>query len=129
MHLRHSIPLLLICLIAGLEHSSARAQTLVVLVNDEDGRPLPGAHVSLRDARDRGVKSTAKQDGVFTFEEVPEGFDALQVKASGMQMNGCQWFGTRPDTIRLTMRPRYPMFPWINAGPRWWTRQPALCPV
>lgn len=104
MRLRHSIPLLLICLIAGLEHSSARAQTLAVLVNDEDGRPLPGAHVSLRDARDRGVKPTAKQDGVFTFEEVPEGFDALQVKASGMQMNGCQWFGHHPDTVRMTMR-------------------------
>ena len=84
----------------------AHAQTLVVLVHDEQDKPLPGAHVSLRDARDRGVKPTAKQDGVFTFEEVPEGYDALQVKASGMQMNGCQWFVAMPDTVRVTMHPR-----------------------
>ena len=84
----------------------AHAQTLVVLVHDEQDKPLPGAHVSLRDARDRGVKPTAKQDGVFTFEEVPEGYDALQVKASGMQMNGCQWFVAMPDTVRVTMHMR-----------------------
>ena len=83
----------------------AHAQTLVVLVHDEQDKPLTGAHVSLRDARDRGVKPTAKQDGVFTFEEVPEGYDALQVKASGMQMNGCQWFVAMPDTVRVTMHP------------------------
>jgi hypothetical protein len=104
MRLRHSFPLILICLVAGLAHSSARAQPLVVVVHDEEGRPLAGAHVSLRDARDRGVKPTAKKDGVFTFEEVPEGYDALQVKATGKLLNGCQWFGYHPDTIRMTMR-------------------------
>ncbi len=104
MHLRHSFPLILTCLLAGFGHSSSWAQPLVVVVYDEEGRPLPGAHVSLRDARDRGVKPTRMKDGVFTFEEVPEGYDALQVKAAGMQMNGCQWFGYHPDTVRMTMR-------------------------
>jgi hypothetical protein len=85
--------------------STTQAQRLVVLVHDEQGKPLPGAHVTLRDARDKGVKPTAKQDGVFTFEEVPEGYDALQVKAAGMQMNGCQWFVAMPDTVRVTMHP------------------------
>lgn len=104
MHLRPSILFMALCLFIGLTISSARAQTLVVVVHDEEGRPLPGAHVSLRDARDRGVKPTAKKDGIFTFEEVPEGYDALQVKAAGKLLNGCQWFGYPPDTIRMTMR-------------------------
>lgn len=80
------------------------AQRLVVLVHDEQGKPLPGANVTLRDARDRGVKPSAKKDGVFTFEEVPEGYDALQVKAAGKLLNGCQWYGSMPDTVRMTMR-------------------------
>ena len=104
MHLRHSFPLILTCLLAGFGHSSSWAQPLVVVVYDEEGRPLPGAHVSLRDARDRGVKPTRKKDGVFTFEEVPEGYDALQVKAAGKLLNGCQWYGSLPDTVRMTMR-------------------------
>lgn len=82
----------------------AHAQRMVVMVNDEAGKPLPGARVTLRDARDRGVKPTSKADGVFTFEEIPDGYDALQVKASGKVLNGCQWFGYHPDTIRMTMR-------------------------
>jgi hypothetical protein len=89
----------------ALLSSTTNAQRHVVLVHDEQGKPLPGAHVTLRDARDKGVKPTAKKDGMFTFEEVPEGYDALQVKAAGKQMNGCQWFGAMPDTIRMTMRP------------------------
>ena len=92
-------------LLTALILSSACAQPLVVVVTNEEGKPLPGAHVSLRDARDRGVKPTSKKHGVFTFEEVPEGYDALQVKAAGKQMNGCQWFGYHRDTIRMTMRP------------------------
>ncbi len=104
MHLRHSCPLIIYCLCAVFAVRSARAQPLVVVVHDEEGRPLPGAHVSLRDARYRGVKPSAKKDGVFTFEEVPEGYDALQVKAAGKLLNGCQWFGSHPDTIRMTMR-------------------------
>jgi hypothetical protein len=104
MHLRHSFPLILTCLLAGFGHSSSWAQPLVVVVYDEEGRPLPGAHVSLRDARDRGVKPTRKKDGVFTFEQVPEGYDALQVKAAGKLLNGCQWYGSLPDTVRMTMR-------------------------
>ncbi|MEZ4758049.1 MAG: carboxypeptidase-like regulatory domain-containing protein [Flavobacteriales bacterium] len=90
-------------LTAGQFHL-ANAQRLVVLVHDEQGKPLPGAHVSLRDARDRGVKPTRKKDGVFTFEEVPEGYDALQVKAAGKLLNGCQWYRSLPDTVRMTMR-------------------------
>lgn len=82
----------------------AHAQRMVVLVTDEAGKPLPGARVSLRDARDRGVKPTSKKDGVFTFEDIPEGYDALQVKPAGKVMNGCQWFGSLPDTVRMTMR-------------------------
>lgn len=82
----------------------ASGQRLVVLVHDEQGNPLPGAHVTLRDARDKGVKPSAKKDGVFTFEQVPEGYDALQVKAAGKLLNGCQWFGSLPDTVRMTMR-------------------------
>lgn len=80
-------------------------QTLVVLVHNEQGKPLPGAHVTLRDAREKGVKPSTKKAGVFTFEQVPEGYDALQVKAAGKQMTGCQWFGAMPDTIRMTMHP------------------------
>lgn len=90
-------------LTAGQFHL-AHAQRLVVLVHDEQGNPLPGAHVSLRDARDRGVKPTRKKDGVFTFEEVPEGYDALQVKAAGKLLNGCQWYRSLPDTVWMTMR-------------------------
>mgnify|MGYP000870805489 FL=1 len=82
----------------------ASAQRLVVLVHDEQGRPLPSAHVTLRDARDRGLKPSEKKDGVFTFEQVPEGYDALQVKAAGRLLNGCQWYGSLPDTVRMTMR-------------------------
>lgn len=88
----------------ALISSTAQAQRLVVVVHDEEGRPLRGAHVSLRDACDREVKPTRKKDGVFTFEEVPEGYDALQVKAAGKLLNGCQWFGYHPDTIRMTLR-------------------------
>lgn len=104
MRLRHSLRLVAMCSLTGLTLCSAEAQPLVVVVNDEEGRPLPGAHVSLRDARDRGVKPSAKKDGVFTFEEVPEGYDALQVKAAGKLLNGCQWFVYHPDTIQMTMR-------------------------
>ncbi|HRH69856.1 MAG TPA: carboxypeptidase-like regulatory domain-containing protein [Flavobacteriales bacterium] len=104
LHLRYSFRLQLVCLLVGLGHFPASAQPLVVVVSDEEGRPLPGAHVSLRDARDRGVKPTSKKDGVFTFEKVPEGYDALQVKAAGRLLNGCQWFGTHPDAIRMTLR-------------------------
>lgn len=104
MRIPHSFPLIMLRLFAALAISSARAQPLVVVVSDEEGRPLPGAHVSLRDSRDRGVKPTRKKDGVFTFEEVPEGYDALQVKAAGKLLTGCQWFGYQPDTIRMTMR-------------------------
>jgi hypothetical protein len=50
------------------------------------------------------VKPTRKKDGVFTFEQVPEGYDALQVKAAGKLLNGCQWYGSLPDTVRMTMR-------------------------
>lgn len=82
----------------------ASAQRLVVLVHDEQGKPLPGAHITLRDVRDRGVKPSEKKDGVFTFEQVPEGYDALQVKATGKLLNGCQWYGSMPDTVRMTMR-------------------------
>ncbi len=116
MHLRHSFPLVILCLFEVFAVRSARAQPLVVVVQDEEGRPLPGAHVSLRDARDRGVKPTAKKDGIFTFEEVPEGYDALQVKAAGKLLNGCQWFGYHPDTIRMTMR-KGPYY-LINEGHR-----------
>lgn len=105
MRLYRSFRSSVLCLLACLAIPAAHAQTLVVLVHDEQGKPLPGAHVSLRDPRDRSVKPSAKKHGVFTFEEVPEGFDALQVKAAGKQMNGCQWFGYHPDTIRMTMRP------------------------
>ncbi len=79
-------------------------QRLVVVVQDEEGHPLNNAHVSLRDARDHGKKPSAQRDGVFIFEEVLDGNDALHVKASGKQLNGCQWFHHRPDTIRMTMR-------------------------
>lgn len=96
--------LAILCLFAVGLSSAVRAQPLVVVVHDEEGRPLPGAHVSLRDARDHGVRPTKKKDGVFTFEEVPEGYDALKVKAAGKLLNGCQWFGSHPDTIRMTMR-------------------------
>ena len=82
----------------------AHAQRMVVLVTDEAGKPLPGARVTLRDARDRGVKGTSKKDGVFTFEEIPDGYDALQVKAAGKVLNGCQWYRSLPDTVRMTMR-------------------------
>lgn len=93
-----------LCLFTAITSSSAQAQPLVVVVQDEKGRPLPGAHVSLRDARDRGVKPTRKKDGVFTFEQVPEGYDALQVKAAGKLLNGCQWYRSLPDTVWMTMR-------------------------
>jgi hypothetical protein len=86
-----------------LMSTSTHAQRLVVLVHDEAGKPLPGAHVTLRDARDKGVKPTTKKDGVFTFDQVPEGYDALQVKAAGKLLNGCQWYGSMPDTVRMTM--------------------------
>ena len=99
MDLRHTGLALLFCF-CGL----AQAQRMVVIVTDEAGKPLPGARVSLRDARDRGVKPSAKKDGIFTFEEVPEGYDALQVKAAGKLLNGCQWYGSLPDTVRMTMR-------------------------
>lgn len=88
----------------ALTSSTTQAQRLVVLVHDEQGKSLPGAHVTLRDARDRGVKPSEKKDGVFTFEQVPEGYDALQVKAAGKLLNGCQWYGSLPDTVRMTMR-------------------------
>lgn len=104
MRLRHSLRLMAVCSITGLTLCSAEAQLLIVVVNDEEGRPLPGAHVSLRDARDKGVKPSSKKDGIFIFEEVPEGYDALQVKAAGKLLNGCQWYGYHPDTIRMTMR-------------------------
>ncbi|MBL8010537.1 MAG: carboxypeptidase regulatory-like domain-containing protein [Flavobacteriales bacterium] len=104
MCIRRSLRHVVLCSLTGLHLSSAWAQPLVVVVQDEDGRPLPGAHVSLRDARDRGVKPTAKKDGVFTFEEVPEGYDALQVKAAGKLLNGCQWYRSQPDTVWMTMR-------------------------
>ena len=87
-----------------LMSSAAQAQRLVVLVHDEQGKSLPGANVTLRDARDRGVKPSEKKDGVFTFDQVPEGYDALQVKAAGKLLNGCQWYGSLPDTVRMTMR-------------------------
>lgn len=90
-------------LTAGQFHL-AHAQRLVVLVHDEQGKPLPGANVTLRDASDKGVKPTTKKDGVFTFEQVPEGYDALQVKSAGKLLNGCQWYGSLPDTVRMTMR-------------------------
>jgi hypothetical protein len=96
-----TIALLSVC---ALLSSAAQAQRLVVLVHDEQGKPLPGAHVTLRDARDRGVKPSEKKDGVFIFEQVPEGYDALQVKAAGKLLNGCQWYGSLPDTVRMTMR-------------------------
>jgi hypothetical protein len=99
MHLRLIGLALSICF-TGL----ANAQRLVVLVNDEAGKPLPGAQVTLRDARDRGVKPTSKKAGIFTFDDIPEGYDALQVKAAGKVLNGCQWFRSLPDTVRMTMR-------------------------
>ncbi len=105
MHCTRTLLLSTLCLLAGLHCTVARAQSLVVLVHAENGKPLTSAQVSLRDARDRGVKPSSKKDGAFTFEEVPEGYDALQVKAAGKQMNGCQWFGAMPDTVRMTMRP------------------------
>ncbi len=80
------------------------AQSLVVRVHDEQGNPLTHAKVSLRDARDRSVKPTSKKDGVYTFQEIPEGYDALQVKAPRKTLYGCQWFGSLPDTVRVTMR-------------------------
>lgn len=100
------LPFLTLALLSAcaLMSSAAQAQRLVVIVHDEQGKPLPGAHVSLRDARDKGVKPSSKKDGVFTFEEVPEGYDALQVKAAGKLLNGCQWYGSLPDTVRMTMR-------------------------
>lgn len=104
MRFRRTFPFSALYLLAGLAIPSAQAQRLLVLVHDEQGKLLPGAHVTLRDARDKGVKPSAKKDGVFTFEEVPEGYDALQVKASGKLLNGCQWFGYHPDTVRMTMR-------------------------
>jgi hypothetical protein len=104
MRFRRKFPFSALCLLAGLAIPSAQAQRLVVLVHDEQGKPLPCAHVTLRDARDRGVKPSEKKDGVFTFEEVPEGYDALQVKAAGKLLNGCQWYGSMPDTVRMTMR-------------------------
>ncbi|MBL7956102.1 MAG: carboxypeptidase regulatory-like domain-containing protein [Flavobacteriales bacterium] len=84
--------------------SDAFAQRLVVVVTDEAGKPMPDARVSLRDAHDRGVKPTSKKDGIFTFDDIPEGYDALQVKAAGKVLNGCQWFRSLPDTVRMTMR-------------------------
>ena len=93
----------LYALMTGSGHI-ASAQRLVVLVHDEQGKPLPGANVTLRDSRDRVVKPSTKKDGVFTFEQVPEGYDALQVKAAGKLLNGCQWYGSLPDTVRMTMR-------------------------
>lgn len=104
MRLRHSFRSIAFCSLTGLTLSAAEAQPLVVVVSDEDGRPLPGAHVSLRDARDRAVKPTSKKQGIFTFEDIPEGYDALQVKAAGKLLNGCQWYGSLPDTVRMTMR-------------------------
>ena len=105
MRVRHLFRLIALGSFIGSALSSTHGQSLVVVVSDEAGRSLPSANVSLRDARDRGQRPNAKKDGVFTFESVPEGFDALQVKAAGMQMNGCQWFGHHPDTIRVTMHP------------------------
>jgi hypothetical protein len=104
MRIRCTFPFSALCLLAGLAIPSAQAQRLVVLVHDEQGKPLPGAHVTLRNVRDRGVKPSEKKDGVFTFEEVPEGYYALQVKAAGKLLNGCQWYGSLPDTVRMTMR-------------------------
>lgn len=104
MCFRRTFPFSTLCLLAGLAIPSAQAQRLVVLVHDEQGKPLPGAHVTLRDARDHGVKPSARKDGVFTFEQVPEGYEALQVKAAGKLLNGCQWYGSLPDTVRMTMR-------------------------
>lgn len=103
--LRHLIRLVVVGSFIGPTLSTTHGQSIVVVVRDEAGRSLPGAHVTLRDARDRIVKPSAKKDGVFTFEDIPEGYDALQVKAAGKQMNGCQWFGAMPDTIRTTMHP------------------------
>lgn len=77
---------------------------MVVVVTNEAGEPLPGASVSLRDARDRGMKPSTKKDGIFTFDDIPEGYDALQLKAAGKVLNGCQWFRSLPDTVRMTMR-------------------------
>ena len=93
-----------LCILTGITVPWMTAQHLVVLVHDEQGKSLPGAHVTLRDARDRGLKPSEKKDGVFTFEQVPEGYDALQVKAAGKLLNGCQWYGSLPDTVRMTMR-------------------------
>jgi hypothetical protein len=104
MRLARSLRSSALYLLAGLAIPSAQAQRLVVLVHDEQGKPLPGANVTLRDARDRGVKPSEKKDGVFTFDQVPEGYDALQVKAAGKLLNGCQWYGSLPDTVRMTMR-------------------------
>jgi len=99
MHLRLLAMAQVFCL-TGL----AQAQRLVVVVTNEAGEPLPGASVSLRDARDRGMKPSTKKDGIFTFDDIPEGYDALQLKAAGKVLNGCQWFRSLPDTVRMTMR-------------------------
>lgn len=102
-HVRRYLSFLLgLCLLNAC--SDAFAQRLVVVVTDEAGKPMPGARVSLRDARDRGMKPSAKKDGHFTFDDIPEGYDALQVKAAGKLLNGCQWYGSLPDTVRMTMR-------------------------
>ena len=116
MRFRRTFPFSALCLLAGLAIPSAQAQRLVVLVHDEQGKPLPGANVTLRDARDRGVKPSEKKDGVFTFGQVPEGYDALQVKAAGKLLNGCQWYRSLPDTVRMTMR-KGPYY-LINEGHR-----------
>ena len=101
MLITRSVLIVSACLFAW---QNASAQRLVVRVHDEEGDPLTHAKVSLRDARDRAVRPTSKKDGVFAFDDIPEGYDALQVKASGKALYGCQWFGSLPDTVRMTMR-------------------------
>lgn len=102
----HILCLLPMCyLLSTLACQSLDAQSLVVVVQREDGKLMPNANVSLRNAKDRGLRPRTSKGGYYVFEDVPEGFDALQVKASGMQLNGCQWFLSMPDTIRMVMRP------------------------
>jgi hypothetical protein len=91
--------------VGGVGVSTAHGQSLVVVVQREDGRLLPGASVTLRNARDRALRPKSSKGGYFIFEQVPEAYNVLQVKAAGMQLNGCQWLVYLPDTIHMVMRP------------------------
>jgi hypothetical protein len=84
--------------------SPCMAKPLVVVVADTEGRPLPRAQVRLFAPQGDAIQPVSPRQGVYRFEEVPTGYNALLVKQGGYQPNGFQWFVAQPDTVRMVMR-------------------------